>query len=132
MALRSLAPLLLGCWSLLTLTAEGSRALELLVRGCGRLADAGRHDEAVVKYRAALSSSTSGQMRHAEVATYNLGLSLADLGRHAEAAGAFDDALTALQAQPPARRHPERIAAAHVSAAESRARTAQVRKFKVH
>ena len=72
---------------LLALTASspgsGSGPLMELARVADRLAEAGRHEEAVVKYHAALSSGT---IRHAEVAAFNLGLSLVELQRHTEAA----------------------------------------------
>ena len=86
----------------------GSRALMQLARQGDQLAAAGRQAEAVVKYRAALRP---GEMQHSEIAAYNLGLALADLRRHREAASAFDHTLRTLQAAPASQQQPERLAA---------------------
>ena len=105
---------------LLALTASspgsGSGPLMELARVADRLAEAGRHEEAVVKYHAALGSGT---IRHAEVATFNLGLSLVELQRHTEAATAFEATLKALRVLPAWHRQPRRTASVHVAAAEA-------------
>ena len=96
--------------------ASGGGPLLALARAADRLAETGRHAEAVGKYRAALGAGT---MQHAEVAAFNLGLSLVELRRHAEAAAAFEGTLEALRALPARHREPSRIASVHVAAAEA-------------
>ena len=89
-----------------------------LSRAADQLAEEGRHAEAVAKYRAALGLGSS-PMRHAEVATFNLGLSLVELDRHGEASAAFEATLGALQGLPPRHQRPERVASVHVALAEA-------------
>lgn len=95
---------------------SGGGPLMELARAADRLAEAGRHAEAVGKYRAALGSGT---MQHAEVAAFNLGLSLVELRRHTEAAAAFEDTIEALRALPARRQQSHRTASVHVAAAEA-------------
>lgn len=108
---------------LLVLTAprpgsSGGPLLEL-ARAADRLAEVGRHAEAVGKYRAALGS---GAVDHAEIVSFNLGLSLVELRRHTEAAAAFESTLEALRVLPEGHRHrhPRRAASVHVAAAEAK------------
>ena len=99
--------------------ASGGGPLMELARAADRLAEVGRHAEAVGKYRAALGS---GALDHAEIAAFNLGLSLVELRHHTEAAAAFESTLAALRALPEGHRHrhPRRVASVHVAVAEAK------------
>jgi tetratricopeptide (TPR) repeat protein len=115
-------PLPLALLALLALTAPrpgcGGGPLMELARAADQLAEAGRHADAVGKYRAALGS---GLVEHAEVVAFNLGLSLVELRRHSEAAAAFESTLEALRVLPERHRHrqPARAGSVHVAAAEA-------------
>jgi tetratricopeptide (TPR) repeat protein len=117
------------CASAETSAAASSRSLQQLAREGARLAASGTargHEAAVAKYHAALQP-TNGDggrlLRHAQVATYNLGLSLVALGRHTEARDAFMSTLDALQGAG-GKAAAEQVATVHVALAESHARAA--------